>query len=196
VTIADSDGSIRGWETREEYTIRRRHVAGGARVHHPAALSLKGELVQGGDEAGLVPVRRGGRHLERCKGGMRLRLRLGSDAQDSCARSTPPALSAWASLRRAIGGEAEPGARRLAARLLPLVSRSTGLFVVVAALLLLAAAAVSAAAFAIASAACRCLLGTSRGATAARARAGGGGSEESSGGRRLDLVGEAELLEF
>jgi hypothetical protein len=194
VTIADSDGSVRGWETGEEYTIRRRHVAGGAGVHHPAALSLKGELVQGSDEAGLVPVRRGGRHLERCEGGVRLR--LGSDAQDSCARSTPPALSAWASLRRAIGGEAEPGARRLAARLRPLVSRCASMFAVVAAFLLLAAAAVSTVAFAIAAAACRCLLRTSRGAAAARARAGGGGGKESCGGRRLDLVGEAELLEF
>ena len=47
-----------GWDRREltgdEYTIRVMHVGGGAGVHDPAGV-LERHLVQGGDEAGLIP---------------------------------------------------------------------------------------------------------------------------------------------
>ena len=54
MTVANSDGWDRGL-TGEKYTIRVVHVGGGARVHDPAGV-LERHLVQGGDEAGLIPV--------------------------------------------------------------------------------------------------------------------------------------------
>ena len=56
MTVADSDGWDRGGLTGEKYTIRVVHVGGGARVHDPAGV-LERHLVQGGDEAGLIPHR-------------------------------------------------------------------------------------------------------------------------------------------
>ena len=54
MTAANSDGWDRRGLTGEEYTIRVVHVGGGAGVHDPAGV-LERHLVQGGDEAGLIP---------------------------------------------------------------------------------------------------------------------------------------------
>jgi hypothetical protein len=56
MTVANSDGWDRGGLTGEKYTICVVHVGGGARVHDPARV-LERHLVQGGDEAGLIPHR-------------------------------------------------------------------------------------------------------------------------------------------
>jgi len=55
----------------EKYTIRRVHVGGRARVHDPGVGVLERHLVQGGNEAGLIPHLRGG-DLSRSERGVRL----------------------------------------------------------------------------------------------------------------------------
>ena len=55
-TVTDYDEGIRVREAGEEYTIRRRHVGSGASVEDPGVGALKHYLVQGGNEAGLIPT--------------------------------------------------------------------------------------------------------------------------------------------
>ena len=78
--VANRDAG-RGWgKTGQEYTIRGRHVGSGTGVEDPGGRPLEGHLVQGGNEAGLIPaamlLRRWRRGVGELGGGER-RVRLG-----------------------------------------------------------------------------------------------------------------------
>ena len=62
--VANRDARGRRGKTGQKYTIRGRHVSCGTGVEDPGVGPLEGHLVQGSDEAGLIPaiglLRRGG----------------------------------------------------------------------------------------------------------------------------------------
>ena len=148
----------------KEYTIRQVHVASRARVHDPGVGVLERHLVQGCDEAGLIPHLRGGdlRRSECC-----VSLRVGAENPWSAPTLPPtvaigpPALAALpgtASLltRGTLGGvrvEADPGSHGM--ELGALLSTSTVLLgrvlTTLVALLLGRAAASAAPALAVAA---------------------------------------------
>jgi hypothetical protein len=87
ITTANSDGRNRRGLTGEEYTIRIVHVGGGAGVHDPAGV-LERHLVQGGDEAGLIPHWSGWSCRWSCWRGSEDGVGLRTGAQDALA--APP----------------------------------------------------------------------------------------------------------
>ena len=77
----------------EKYTIRRMHVGGSARVHDPGVGVLERHLVQGGNEAGLIPHLRGG-DLRRGERGVRLGVGAKEAGRAPALHALPPAVAA------------------------------------------------------------------------------------------------------
>lgn len=199
MTIANSDGWNRRGLTGEEYTIRIVHVGGGAGVHDPAGV-LERHLVQGGDEAGLIPHWSGWSCWRWSEDGVGLR----TGAHDALATVRGPAAGAVALLppaawRRdaALEGPwvvAEPGPHGAVAPLLStaaaLLPASAGALAAPAALFL-AALALLAAPGALGGSA-----GGHRGRAAPWRSAGGArGGHHGRCSRGLLVVGEAQLFE-
>ena len=204
----------------KKYTIRRVHVGGLARVHDPGVGVLERHLVQGGNEAGLIPHLRGG-DLSRSERGVRLGVGAKEAGRAPALHALPPAVAAGppalAALpgaaglltRGTLGGvrvEADPGSHRTvlsplwgalqdaclraAGALASLATRSATLAAAFAALLLGRAAA-----SAVPALAATAQSDARKGAVAAGAgTAGGGGGDEGSGRRILRVVGEAQLF--
>ena len=89
----------------EKYTIRRVHVGGRARVHDPGVGVLERHLVQGGNEAGLIPHLRGG-DLSRSERGVRLGVGAKEAGRAPALHALPPAVAAGPPALAALPGAA------------------------------------------------------------------------------------------
>ena len=132
MTIANSDGWNRRGLTREEYTIQVVHVGGGARVHDPSKV-LERHLVQGGDEAGLIPHWSGWRCRRCSEDGVGLRActheaqavvrvpaaRAGALLPAPRASALLPAAAWWSAALGGQGDVAEPWSHGAVAPVLP-----------------------------------------------------------------------------
>ena len=106
LTIAHGDERMGGGVVAgKKYTIRRVHVGGLARVHDPGVGVLERHLVQGGNEAGLIPHLRGG-DLRRGERGVRLGVGAKEAGRAPVLLALPPAVAAGPPALAALPGAA------------------------------------------------------------------------------------------